>query len=98
LRLRRRSRVALGSALAVVAVASLPQTARADDETDEVRVRGSQASGFTSRAKLDDAPREVTDAASLVEPLPGVHVRRLGADDSFTTLSIRGASSSQVAV
>ena len=28
--------------------------------------------------QLDDAPREITDAASLVEPLLGVHVRRLG--------------------
>ncbi len=77
---------------------SLPRWAFADDETDEVRVRGSQASEFTSRAKVEDAPREVTDVASLVEPMPGVHVRRLGADDSFTTLSIRGSSSSQVAV
>jgi hypothetical protein len=98
LRLRRRSRLAFGSFAALATLLSLGRSAFADDETDEVRVRGSQASGFTSRAKVEDAPREVTDAASLVEPLPGVHVRRLGADDSFTTLSIRGSSSSQVAV
>jgi vitamin B12 transporter len=67
---------------------------------DDVLVRGqaSEASGFVSRARIEDSPREVTDAASLVEPLPGVHVRRLGADDSFATLSIRGSSSTQVAV
>jgi hypothetical protein len=73
--------------------------ARADElEDDEVLVHGRQTSGFVSHASMEDAPREVTDAASLVEPLAGVHVRRLGADDSFATLSIRGSSSSQVAV
>ncbi len=71
--------------------------ARADD-TEEITIRGSQAGGFSSRAKLEDSPREVTNAASLVEPLPGVHVRRLGADDGFSTLSVRGSSSTQVAV
>ncbi len=92
------------ASLAVFLVfASASATARAADEdagneADEVRVRGSQAAGFVSRARLDEARREVTDAASLVEPLPGVHVRRLGADDSFATLSIRGSSSTQVAV
>lgn len=65
---------------------------------DDVLVRGSRAGGFVSQAKVGDGPREVTDAASLVEPLPGVHVRRLGADDAFATMSIRGTSSSQVAV
>ncbi len=61
-------------------------------------VRGRQVGGFVSRTRIEDAPREITDAASLIEPLPGVHVRRLGADDSFATLSIRGSSSSQVAI
>jgi hypothetical protein len=51
-----------------------------------------------STASERDSPRELTDAASLVEPLPGVHVRRFGADDSFTTLSIRGSSSNEVAI
>ncbi len=67
-------------------------------EPDDVVVLGSQAGGFTSRARVEDAAREVTDAASLVEPLPGVHVRRLGADDGFATLSIRGSTSAQVSV
>jgi vitamin B12 transporter len=65
---------------------------------DEVVVHGRAAGGFESRATIEDSPREITDAASLVEPLPGVHVRRLGADDSFATLSIRGTSSTQVAI
>jgi hypothetical protein len=78
------------------------RAARADDDRndgdiEDVRVRGRQTGGFESRAKLDGAPREITDAASLVEPLLGVHVRRLGADDGFATLSIRGSSSNQVA-
>ncbi|MBX3222783.1 MAG: TonB-dependent receptor [Labilithrix sp.] len=77
---------------------SAPAPAAPDEGEDEVWVRGRQAGGFVSRASLADSPREVTDAASLVEPLPGVHVRRLGADDSFASMSIRGSSSSQVAV
>src|SRR5437899_12166089 len=67
-------------------------------EGGEVTVRGEGAGAFQSTATIEDAPREVTDAASLVEPLPGVHVRRLGADDSFATLSIRGSSSTEVAI
>ncbi|HVH46506.1 MAG TPA: TonB-dependent receptor plug domain-containing protein, partial [Labilithrix sp.] len=67
-------------------------------EEEEVLILGRQTSGFVSRARIENSPREITDAASLVEPLPGVHVRRLGADDSFATMSIRGSSSSQVAV
>lgn len=69
--------------------------ARADDD---VVVRGSDVQGFTSRANVDDARREVTDAASLVEALPGVHVRRSGGDDSFSTISVRGSGSNQVAI
>lgn len=74
--------------------------ARADEpKTNEVTVRGARdTGGFTSRASIEDAPREVTDAASLIEPLPGVHVRRMGADDSFATLSIRGSTSTEVAI
>jgi hypothetical protein len=76
-------------------------SARADGagEPDEVVVLGtSSASGFVSKASVDDAPREVTDATSLIESVPGVHVRRLGGDDGFATLSIRGSSSSEVAI
>src|SRR5262245_22743071 len=75
-----------------------PAHADAPGASDEVLVRGSQAAGFVSRAGVDDSPREITDAASLIEPLPGVHVRRLGADDAFATLSIRGTSSTEVAI
>src|SRR5947209_7453833 len=78
------------SAAALLALAlAAPRDARADD-ADDVRVEGTRASGFSTRAREDDSAREVTDAASLVEPLPGVHVRRLGADDGFATMSIRG--------
>jgi len=74
------------------------RAARADDDAsiEDVHVRGDQARGFESRAKLDDS-RVVTDAASLIETLPGVHVRRLGGDDGFATLSIRGSASNEVA-
>lgn len=67
-------------------------------QVEEVVVRGTEAGGFVSSADERDSPREITDAASLLEPLPGVHVRRYGADDAFTTLSIRGSSSSEVAI
>ena len=73
------------------------QTREAAD-FEEVTVRGTEASGFVARADEHGAAREVTDTASLIEPLPGVHVRRYGADDAFTTLSIRGSSSTEVAV
>ncbi|MBX3209385.1 MAG: TonB-dependent receptor [Labilithrix sp.] len=112
-RTRRASRAGrrrAASALVLAALTTAVAPARADDAAsaeserageereDEVRVRGRQVGGFVSRARIEDSPREITDAASLVEPLPGVHVRRLGADDSFATLSIRGSSSTQVAV
>jgi hypothetical protein len=87
--------VATARTLAAILLASA--VARADDE-EEVRVRGTEAGGFSSRVRIEDQPREVTDAASLVENEPGVHVRRLGGDDGFATLSIRGASSTQIAV
>jgi len=77
----------------MVGMSSFVSPATADDD---VTVRGSQSAGFSGRSNVEDAPREVTDAASLIEPLPGVHVRRLGADDSFATLSIRGSSSNEV--
>lgn len=87
---------------APLVLAALPlvfaSVARAEDAEDDVTVHGSQAAGTSSRAKLDDAAREVTNAAGLVETLPGVHVRRLGGDDGFATLSIRGASSAQTAI
>src|SRR5580693_9073747 len=68
-------------------------------DADEVVVLGSTPSaGFVSKASVDDAPREITDASSLIETVPGVHVRRLGGDDSFATLSIRGSTSSEVAI
>ncbi|MBX3190679.1 MAG: TonB-dependent receptor [Labilithrix sp.] len=89
--------------LACLACLVWPALARADDTDDaeEVVVRGRSSSvggGFVSEARVADAPREITDLASLVEPLPGVHVRRLGADDAFSTVSVRGTSSTQVAV
>src|SRR4051812_38702261 len=83
------------AALLVFSVCTSAAAARAEDE---VVVRGEGALAFVSRATIEDSPREVTDAASLVEPLPGVHVRRLGADDSFATMSIRGTSSTEVAI
>jgi len=85
-------------ARSILAVAALLVARRAAAQTDEVTVRGDPAGNFVSTASERDSPRELTDAASLVEPLPGVHVRRFGADDSFTTLSIRGSSSNEVAI
>lgn len=88
---------AIAIAAAFAAFALRARASFADDDVEDVHVRGDAAQGFESRVRVDDAPRAVTDAASLVEPLPGVHVRRLGADDGFATLSIRGSSSNQIA-
>jgi hypothetical protein len=80
------------------AMAALAVAADARAQADEVLVRGGRAGDWASRAEERDSARELTDAGSLIEPMPGVHVRRFGGDDSFTTFSIRGASSNQVAV
>ena len=98
---RRRDRFArylrlVPAAVVVLATAAVAQAQQ--DPAQEVTVRGDAAGDWTARASERDSARELTDAASLVEPLPGVHVRRFGGDDSFATLSIRGSSSTEVAV
>ncbi len=87
-----------GPALLPLSLMLVRSLAYAADGAEDVEVRGSRAGGFTSQARIEEMPREITDTSSLLEPLPGVHVRRLGADDSFATLSVRGTSSSQVAI
>ncbi len=80
---------------------TVARSSRGDAGPTDVTVRGalpSSPSGFVGKASEADATREVTDVASLLEPLPGIHVRRLGADDTFSTLSIRGSTSSEVMV
>lgn len=98
-------RVSLASAVLLCAIAAAGRARAGDegaaspgDDIEDVLVEGETSGGFVSTAKVGETTREVTDAASLVEPLPGVHVRRLGADDSFATMSIRGASSLQTQV
>lgn len=91
--------VALG-VTALLATAKMARAEGPDSDVETVRVggQGATAGGFVARGRLDDGPREVSDAAGLVEGLPGVHVRRLGAEGSFATLSVRGSSSTQVMV
>ncbi len=90
---------AKSAALALVALTRVALAqAQEREEAEDVTVRGSRAGGFVSEATEGEAARELTDAATLVEAMPGVHVRRQGADDGFATLSIRGSSSSQVNV
>lgn len=92
--------------LAAVAVAflgapgvALAQTSGGgDDEPLEVVVRGGTAAGFTSRTVAGESAREPVDAAALLAELPGVQVRRLGAEGSFAALSVRGSASTQVGV
>jgi iron complex outermembrane receptor protein len=68
-----------------------------DPEEDiEVFVRGDTAGAYVSRASIDRSLREPVDAASVLAELPSVHVRRLGAEGSLATMSIRGSASSQV--
>jgi TonB-dependent Receptor Plug Domain len=68
------------------------------DAPETVTVRGSQAGGFENRITEGQGIRPATDAASLFEGQPGLHVRRQGADGSFSTLMVRGASSNQLNV
>ena len=86
-----------GLAALLVTLGPLAPT-RALAEPEEVQILGRSQGGFSAKAREDGSAREVTDAASLVAPLPGVHVRRLGGDDAFSSLSVRGTGSSQVAV
>ena len=79
-----------------VVMATAPREVRADEPVPiDVTVRGSPAPAFVSRVSSDDRTREPIDAASMVAQLPGVHVRRLGADGAQSALSIRGSASSQ---
>lgn len=88
---------AMGAA-ALVATLAAPARAGGDDEAIEVVVRGTSAGAWTSQTSSDTAAREPVDAAALLAELPSVHVRRLGGDGSFGTLSIRGSASTQVGV
>ena len=83
--------------LAVVLVWG-PAASAQPEPAEEVTVRGELAGDFESRADERTSPRELTDVGSLVEPLPGVHVRRYGGDDSFSALSIRGSTSTEVGI
>ncbi len=93
-----RIRCSICARVIALALVFAPRASLADgsDAIEDVHVRGDESRGFESRTKVDDS-RVVTDAASLLEVLPGIHVRRLGADDGFATLSIRGSASNEVA-
>lgn len=69
-----------------------------DEEELTVTIRGDTSGAYVSRTSVDESAREPIDAASLLAELPSVHVRRLGAEGSLATLSIRGSASSQVGV
>lgn len=84
-----------GAAIAITIAAATH--ARADTPI-EVSVRGSSAGGFVSRTGADTSPREPIDAASMLDELPSVHVRRLGAEGAFASISVRGSAPSQVGV
>jgi iron complex outermembrane receptor protein len=90
----------LAAALATAPARADPDAQSADPRAGalEVTVRGSAAPAFSSRASADDSPREPTDAASLLQGLPSVHVRRLGPEGSLASFSIRGSASTQVGV
>ncbi len=71
---------------------------RADDEPIEVVVQGSPTTSFSTKTTPETALGEVIDGASLIDELPSVHVRKLGADGAFGAVSVRGSASTQVAV
>jgi hypothetical protein len=73
--------LALGALLAlVVSVASRGASAEdtGADATIEVVVRGSTASGYTSRASADTALREALDTAAPISPTPAGRAGRPG--------------------
>jgi vitamin B12 transporter len=69
-----------------------------EDTPEEVTVRGTQVGGFVNRVTEGETVRPSADAASLFEGQAGVHVRRLGADNTFSTLLVRGAASNQLMI
>ncbi len=96
------ARIALGVALGVLGRAG-PARAQAPGAASsgpalEVTVHGPTAGGYSSRTSTDTAIREPIDAASLLDELPSVHIRRLGPEGSFASISVRGSAPSQVGV
>jgi iron complex outermembrane receptor protein len=82
-----------------LAAASAAASARADPPAPlEVTVHGPTAGAYSSRASADTSLREPIDAASLLDELPSVHIRRLGPEGSFASISVRGSAPSQVGV
>lgn len=79
-----------------VAAPAFGQVASTEETT--VWVHGSPTASFASKTTPEAALGEVLDAASLLDELPSVHVRRLGAEGSYGTLSVRGSASTEVAV
>ncbi len=64
----------------------------------DVTVHGATAGAYVSKTSTDTSIREPIDAASLLDELPSVHVRRLGPEGSFASISVRGSAPSQVGV
>ncbi len=96
--MRRSPPLVLGSLSALAALwAVVPARAQAP-EALEVTVHGSTAGGYSSQTSTDTSIREPIDAASLLDELPSVHIRRLGPEGSFASMSIRGSAPSQVGV
>lgn len=85
-----------GAVSAVLALVSAAGPAAA--QPLEVTVHGPSAGGYSSRTSTDTTLREPIDAAGLLDELPSVHVRRLGPEGSFASMSIRGSAPSQVGV
>jgi vitamin B12 transporter len=83
---------------ALIAASVLWTASARAEEPVSLTVSGSSAPGFSTAAKEGDRPRDTADAAAVLQGLPGLRVRRLGGENGFATLSIRGAASNQVAV
>lgn len=87
-----------GVAILLVAHAASADPPREPGAETQITVRGEPTTAFATRVRPEDAPREPLDAAALLEAVPSVHVRRLGADGSFGAMSVRGAASTGVGV
>lgn len=101
----RTARTAFVAALAVLAIATssgaavdLPEEAITADMIDKNAETRELSPGAVSVVRADKFEGEMKDLPDLLERVPGLHVIRTRGRGGYTVASIRGSTSSQVAV
>ncbi len=90
--------LALGAASIIPRASSAAEPDPNEGASQEITVSGARSDLFNTARVLDETFGSPREAAALVEDMPGVHVRRLGASESYATLSLRGAPPVHAAV